>query len=75
MPDIKVRVTKVADSPQTQSTNNLKVGFVKEGKFWKKPKKGKVFDVGLGFHTSVVVEIISEDTFRTVNSIYHWEMM
>lgn len=53
------------------------------GHFTKEPEIGERFNlIGLsndngerGISTSVVQKIIDENTFETLNSIYHWEKL
>lgn len=70
--EYKVRLTKLKELPDARHKFNIAVGFTKEGKFIKEPVLGESFYVGYGYATSTVTEIISDDVFRTRNSIYQW---
>ena len=70
----KVRLTKLNDCDNPRHPENIKTGFVKEGGVYRELKVGESFWVG-SFVTSVVQEIIDEQTFRTMNSIYQWEVI
>jgi hypothetical protein len=74
-----VRVLKLEELKDAQTPNNKEVGYFKEGLFEEEPRVGEEFllwrEFGEGrripmWHTSLVTEILSEDTFRTKNSIY-----
>jgi hypothetical protein len=43
-------------------------------KWFEKPEVGKCFHLGF-FRTSAVQEIIDEQTIKTHNSIYRWEII
>ena len=68
-----IRITKLKESDNPLYPGNISEGFNKKC-LWEEnlPKVGECFDV-IGFHTSVVQEIIDDNTFRTFNSIYRWE--
>jgi hypothetical protein len=74
-----VRVLKLEELKDAQTPNNKEVGYFKEGLSEREPKVGEEFllwrEFGEGrsipmWHTSLVTEILSEDTFKTKNSIY-----
>lgn len=72
---VSIKKLKEADNPI--HPNNIEEGYEKregmdEG-FFKKPTIGERFYVGYSFSTSAVQEILSEDTFRTYNSIYKYK--
>lgn len=75
MSNQKVKLTKLRDSDDPLFPKHIPAGYVKEGAFCEAPKVGECFCVGGSWSTSVVQEILSEDTFRTFNSIYKWEMV
>ena len=66
---------------QLEKISNLKdnhpieIGYIKRGKFINSPKVGESFWIGSSFRTSVVQEIIDENTFKTANSIYRWSLI
>lgn len=71
-----MKVTKLTELDDARCPNNIETGFetiqeVNKDRF-QKPEVDKRFWVG-GFTTSVVREIIDDNTFRTFNSIYRWE--
>jgi len=78
----KVRLVKLEELKDAQTPNNKEVGYFKEGLFERKPKVGEEFLLYMEYgenkarlplpiwHTSMVTEILSEDTFKTKNSIY-----
>ena len=39
------------------------------------PTVGERFWVGYDYRTSPVVEILPDNKFRTLNSVYHWEIL
>jgi len=70
---IRGRITKVSDDVfGGYHPNRINEGFVTEGYFNRKPKVGENFFVG-SFYTSVVTEIIDDNTFKTRNSTYKIE--
>ena len=75
---MKVRIQKLEELPDATFPNNIEVGFdvVREtpDKYFTMPTVGERFTVGF-FSSSGVREIISEDTFRTYNSIYKWTII
>jgi hypothetical protein len=76
----KVRVVKLEEREDAEVPNNKEVGYFKEGFSVDKPEVGREFLLYMEFgekktpipiwHTSRVMEILSEDTFKTRNSIY-----
>lgn len=79
-----VRLTKLGDGEKPKYAPNhprhIKPGFVVEGIMLRPVAVGESFYVDYPtaknhFHTSVVEEILSENTFRTMNSIYKWEII
>lgn len=67
---MKIRLEKIEELPDAVTKNNIPVGFTTEGEAFTRPQVGKQFIVGQELRTSVVEEILSEDTFKTRNSIY-----
>ena len=67
-----VKIEKVEERKDALYPNNKEVGYVKEGDFIAKPEIGKNFWVGRTFRTSLVQEIIDDNTFKTDNSVYKW---
>lgn len=78
-----VRLTKLdnGDTPKYPDGHprHIKVGFTYEGLMPRPVAVGESFYVNppnkSHFHTSVVQEILSENTFKTMNSIYKWEIL
>jgi hypothetical protein len=73
-----VIVTKLEEVENAVVPNNKKVGYQREGKFLKQPTVGEAFYIGDGFRsfrTSTVTEILSENIFRTLNSVYKWQLI
>jgi len=68
----KIKLEKLSELPDAKHPNNIEVGHVTEGKFNGEPQIGEAFWVGFHWRTSVVTEIINENTFKTCNSIYRW---
>lgn len=68
----KIRVTKIKEVDHS----TIQVGEVFEGYLISPPEVGKPFFVNgteNKLRTSLVQEILTENTFRTYNSIYKWE--
>jgi len=77
--DIKVRLTKINEKEKsTDSSIDVGVsveGVIEEGSvFPKKPTVGRPFVIST-YRTSMVKEILSENTFRTHNSVYKFEFL
>lgn len=76
-----IKLTKLEEVPDPVHSNNIPTGNVYYGTYQKDPIVGDRFDINAvsmrsgmrGFSTSGVLEILSENTFRTYNSIYKWE--
>lgn len=75
-----VKVVKLEETENPSHPHNILVGSEHRGFFIDEPKIGEGFAINpvtlrpgeRGFITSTVQEILSEDTFRTHNSIYRW---
>jgi len=72
---MNVLIRKLEEAENPLHPNNIEVGFEKIGKFVENPEIGKGFFVGYNWVTSRVTEIISENKFRTLNSIYEWKLI
>jgi len=77
-----IRLIKLEDSEKPKYAPNhpryIKTGLIAEGLMLRPVTVGQSFYVDYPhtknhFHTSVVQEILSENTFKTMNSIYKWE--
>ena len=70
-----IRIIKLRESDNPLYPGNVPEGLIREGAcFPDIPEVGKPFCVG-AFITSTVQEIIDDNTFRTFNSIYRWEII
>jgi hypothetical protein len=72
---MKIKLTKLEELPNAFHPHNIEVGYEKVGDYFDDPKVGECFWVGPSWSTSTVIEIISIDTFRTLNSIYKWSII
>lgn len=88
---IKVKLTKISERDDAEVPNNIpvddyRIGYVNPT--YIKPKIGSVYMInsviqrneeqlsGMGyFHTSTITEIIDDNTFKTLNSIYKLELL
>jgi len=72
-----IKITKLEELPDARHPNNIDVGFEKQLEI----EEGIVPMLGMRFpqmsywSTSIVTEIIDDNTFRTLNSIYKWELI
>ncbi len=77
--DIKVKLTKIKEMEKS-SDSSINVGDSVEGVivegsvFPTKPTVGRPFVIST-YRTSLVKEIIAENTFRTHNAIYQFEIL
>jgi hypothetical protein len=69
-----VRLEKIGELDDAKHPNNFEVGYVTEGFCPSAPIVGHSFYVS-NFRTSRVTEIIDENTFKTLNSIYKWKII
>ena len=67
---MKIRLEKIEELQNAVTKNNIPVGFTTEGEMFTKPQVGKQFLVGHELRTSIVEEILNDNTFKTRNSIY-----
>jgi hypothetical protein len=76
---MRIKLSKIKELENALYPNNIKVGKVYEGEFSHTPKVGECFFMQYNlsedkwFRSSIVTEIIDENTFRTENSIYKFE--
>ena len=79
-----VKIEKMIERKDAQHPNNIDENEVHYGIFQKLPTVGESFNLfgidlsrrGLrGFRTSTVIEILDDDTFMTVNSVYQIEFV
>lgn len=75
---MKIKLTKLEELPDALYPNNIETGYetIRETNkdYFREPCIGERFNAGT-LSTSPVQEIISENTFRTYNSIYKWEII
>ncbi len=64
-----VKLVKLNDLPNAEVPFNIPEGYVTEGVIINEPMVGEAFYVG-SLRTSMVTEIIDNQTFKTCNSIY-----
>jgi len=76
---MKIKIKKLKELPDARHPNNIDEGFERVAlmpkEFFKEPTVGESFFVGYSWVTSTVVEIIDEKTFKTLSSIYEWEIL
>ncbi len=80
---MKVIIRKLSESENPKHPKNIETGAIYKGSFTAFPCLGERFCIGgisqeyneRGFSTSLVQEILSQDTFRTFNSIYHFTII
>lgn len=65
-----VTIEKITELENATHPENIAVGFTLSGRMAAEPKLFTRFRVGPTWSTSVVTEIIDENTFKTLNSIY-----
>ena len=77
-----IKLTKLKELPDAFHPNNIEEGRVEifsiKDYLFKKPIVGERFtlmDLSHWFSTSLVQEIVDENTFKTLNSIYKWEII
>ena len=74
----KLRIKKIEELPDAEYPNNIKIGYEKESEidmeFFSPPMIGECFFAG-NLRTSTVQSIIDDHTFKTVNSIYEWNII
>lgn len=75
---MKIKITKIRELENALHPNNIEVGSerIKEmpDELFRRPQVGLPFYAGM-FRTSVVQEIIDNNTFKTHNSVYRWEIL
>jgi hypothetical protein len=69
-----VKLTKLRDCDNPRHPNNIIAGSQRIGNAHYQPTVGERFWVN-SFSTSLVQEILDDNTFRTYNSIYKWEIV
>lgn len=66
---IQIKLTRISGE---QSKNLIPIGSIVVGDCYDRPTVGEPFYVGM-WATTKVTEVLSEDTFKTSNSVYKWE--
>jgi hypothetical protein len=72
MENRKIRIVKLKEVENAKHPNNIKEGFAIEGEYIDSPCVGGVFWVGNFWRTSIVQEVLDDNKFRTLNSIYQF---
>lgn len=76
---MKIRITKLEERSDATHPNNIEVGYVREScchlDSFEKPIVNNRFYIDYFWSTSIVTEILSDNTFKTLNSIYKWELI
>lgn len=77
---MRVKLTKLQSLPLKEakvpeSALRYGIGHIQEGEFMGSPLVGHSFWVGNHWATSKVTKILSDNTFRTENSVYRWELL
>ena len=78
-----IKLTKLSELEDAYHPNNIEEGFSIEGRFIHKPIVGNSFYLAVenavagmivhsAFRTSMVKEILDDNTFKTMNSVYSW---
>jgi len=75
---MKIKIRKLKELEDAMHPNNFEEGYETTREMpddmFRAPVVGQRFYCGT-FWTSAVQEIVSEDTFKTHNSIYKWEIL
>ncbi len=71
---MKVKLTKLSDDVFNGShPNGIYEGHVQIGTEYDKPELGQPYWVGRSWRTSDVIEVLDNNTFKTLNSTYKIE--
>jgi hypothetical protein len=70
-----IKLTKVKEMEDAYAPHNIEVGREVTGAFIIPPTVGEAFWVGNHWRTSTVKEVLPEQTFRTLNSVYKYEFI
>lgn len=75
---MKIKIVKLKELEDAVHPNNIEEGSERVRKMpddmFRKPEAGLMFWAGT-FRSSTVQEVIDDNTFKTQNSIYHWEIL
>ena len=66
-----VKLVKIDDIMENHP--NVSIGNEFVGEMIEKPRVGEAFRLAHSFNTSMVVELLEDNKFKTKNSIYRWE--
>jgi hypothetical protein len=72
---MKVKIRKLRSHLDGFHPNNIEEGYEIDGEFMESPRVGYPFWVGKHWRTSPVTKILSDNTFKTVNSTYEWSLI
>ena len=72
---MQVKLVKLQSLLKFAHPNGIEEGHVEEGEFRGSPVPGYPFWVGHFWSTTKVTKVLSDNTFRTLNSIYRWELI
>ena len=74
---LTVTLTKIKELPDARHPHNIEEGYVVtrnvDDSYFMIPTVGRSFVMN-DWHTSIVQEILSPSTFRTMNSLYEWSV-
>ena len=68
-----ITLTKISELEDAKHPHNIPEGHVVRGWLMQEPEIGKRFQVNSFWSTSQVTEILENDTFKTLNSLYKLE--
>ena len=71
----QIKLTKLKELPDAHDPHNIMEGHEVVGHFVDYPKVGEQFRVAFHWKTSIVQEIVDVDIFKTMNSLYKWEVV
>jgi hypothetical protein len=83
MDQLFVKITKLEELPEAQHPLNISVGRILYGLFEEEPQQNFHFRLSAvsnmpgqrGITTSRITEIIDDNHFKTLNSLYKWEFI
>lgn len=68
---IRITLVKLGDCENPHLAHHIPAGHQVEGWLLNEPELGKAFWVNAAWRTSLVTEVIDQDNFKTMNSVYH----
>lgn len=74
---MEVKLTKIEELEEAQHSNKNIIDFPYIGEEFKSPKIGECYSVlGMrGIRTSTITELLEDNKFKTINSIYQIEYL